>query len=225
MVSVYSTTKTTEPSNRISSRTSEASHAVFSVSDNSGPVIGTPTLDNPNPNSNEAVDVTVPINDIDGLQNATLFWEYTVNNTQLNSTVFSTTINNFINVIDTDFDALSNGITGDITGTGLKDPATPTYWRYGEYAYNASAVSEVDLTVVGPGAQTSLVYVLIKAKNFTTGNWQIVYENGGYGLNDSYDLGAVNYPSTTPTLGYYILAVTYRNEVDRANDPQFQTLI
>lgn len=224
IISMNSDMNSTKVTNATLSSSPETPPAIFSVADSEGPIIGTPTLDNPNPDSDEAVDVTVPIYDIDGVRNATLFWEYTsINNTQFNSTVIGTTPNNIVDApTNTDFDGLQNGVTGYTTGTGLKDPASPTDWRYGEYIYNTSVVSDVDIEIRAAGG-SSLVYVVIKAKNITTGEWQTVYDNGGYGLNDSYDLGSETYSNSTLTLGYQILAVTFRDP-QPPGDPQFNTL-
>ncbi|MFX1505778.1 MAG: hypothetical protein ACFFDC_06640 [Promethearchaeota archaeon] len=190
---------------------------VLSVADAEGPVIGMPSLDDLTPNSDQDVDVTAPISDIDGVQNATLFWQYSsINTTLFNSSAGTPNTVSVVDVVDTPFDVL--GATGYVTGTGLITPF-PTNWMYGEYTYNDS-VSEIDLRISVP---RELVYVVISARNASTGEWQIVHEVGGYGLNDSDDLGTVSYQDSTPTLGYNILAVSYDDTNPRI--PRFDWLV
>lgn len=77
----------------------EPSEVTLAISNSDGPTIGEPLLNNTSPNSNQAVNITIPINDEDGVQNATLFWEYASNGTLYNSTVNGTTRNNFVSEI------------------------------------------------------------------------------------------------------------------------------
>ncbi|MFX0013734.1 MAG: hypothetical protein ACFFB2_03135 [Promethearchaeota archaeon] len=199
-------------------RTPEKLRTVFSVSDTSGPVIDTPTLSNPNPDSDEDVDVAVSIEDIDGVQNATLFWKYTsINETLFSNTAVGSTTQPIIDTVDLGFDLI--GEVGYVTETGVKT-SSPTLWRYGEYTYDASVVSSIDVTI---GVNRALVYVIISARNFTTGEWQIVHEAGGYGLDDSNDLGTETYQSTTPTLGYSFFAVSYDDLIPRI--PRFDDIL
>ena len=195
---------------------------IFAVADTEGPVIGTPSLDNPTPDSDEDVDVTVPIADSDGVKNATLFWQYTsINTTWFDSTTDTPTPVDIVDVVDTGFDVLGAEV-GYVTGTGIKTPFV-TNWRYGEYTYNGS-VSDIDLRIA---VTRELVYVLIRARNYTTGEWQTMYEIGGYGLEDDDDLGTVPYQNSTPTLGYKILAVSYDDSLPEPNPriPRFDWLI
>ncbi|UCG04359.1 MAG: hypothetical protein JSW11_10300, partial [Candidatus Heimdallarchaeota archaeon] len=75
----------TKPTDLSIVETPETPQAVYSVADAEGPVIGPPSLDDPTPDSDEDVEVTAAISDIDGVQNATLFWQYT----SLNTTLFN----------------------------------------------------------------------------------------------------------------------------------------
>ncbi|UCE13879.1 MAG: hypothetical protein JSV04_01570, partial [Candidatus Heimdallarchaeota archaeon] len=190
----------------------EPLEATFAISANDGPTIGEPSLNNTSPNSDQAVNITVPINDEDGVQNATLFWEYTVNGTSFNSTINGTTRSIIVSEIDFAFQD-----TGFITETGIRTDS-PSKYRYGDYLFNTSDVSEIDLTVVSEGL-TRLVYVLIKAKNTTSGIWHTVFEVGAYG--ETTDLDDVNFTSTIPTSGYMVHAVTFRDVVQPPPYPEF----
>ncbi len=183
--------------------TLNASGPLFAISDSVGPIIGTPTLDDTTPDSDEPVEVTAPINDVDGIQNATLYWQYK----SLNSTLFNTTVNASPALV---VDTAQFIQTGYVNSLGWRTGSS-TDWRYGNYLYNSSVVTAIDVTV-DVSYPTILVYLLIKAKNITTGLWEIVYEQGSYGETQT-DLGPETYTSTDLTLGYEIHAVTYRSTI------------
>lgn len=200
--------------------TLNTSKTLFAISDSSGPIIGTPSLDNPNPDSDENVNVTVPIHDIDGVQNATIFWNYaSINTTFYNSTIMGTTEQLFVDENNYYFPE-----SGFITATGIKTPSS-SMWAYGEYIFNESCVSAIDLEIEeSPGPGTSdLIYVHIQAKNFTTGLWQTVLENGDYGENSSLSSGERVYASTDLVQAYHILAISYRDD-GPATSPRFDVL-
>ncbi|MFX1282893.1 MAG: hypothetical protein ACFFB5_04525 [Promethearchaeota archaeon] len=216
LISVFSATKTTESSNSKLSRPLETPQATFSIADSEGPIIGLPSLNNTNPNSDEGVEVTFPIDDIDGVQNATLFWEYTFNNSQYNHTVYNTISDREIRLRNTDF---PNPVY--IYQTGVESPSI-TNWVYGEYIFNESCVSVIDITIEGD-FRSNLVYVLIQAKNISTGLWQTVHENGADGYTQTLPGNDEDYYSNDLTLGYKISAVTYNSGGD-PNPPEFDTL-
>lgn len=215
-VSLNSGTSATNPTEVTAGTTIETPQPIFSVADAEGPIIGTPSLDDPNPDSDEDVQVTVPINDVDGVKNATLFWRYkSINDTYFNNTVFGTSTDTILDVTDYNFDDY-----GDITGIGDVTPQ-PTGWRYGDFLYNMSIVSNIDMIIRGPGFFTNLTYVRIEARNITTGIWKTVFEKGSYG--SKLDLGDVSYQDSNNTLGYKVRAVTYRTPTE-PSDPIFLTL-
>ncbi|MFX1517017.1 MAG: hypothetical protein ACFFC6_11945 [Promethearchaeota archaeon] len=201
--------------------TSKTPQPVFSVADAEGPVIGTPSLDDLTPDSDQDVDVMAPISDEDGVKNATLFWQYTsINTTLFDSNASSPTPVDVVDIVDTAFD-LAGAEVGYVTALGDKTPFV-TNWRYGEYTYNG-AVSEINLRIA---VTRELVYVLIRGRNSTTGEWQTMYEVGGYALDADDDLDTVTYQNSTPTLGYYILAVSYDDQepVPNPRIPRFDWL-
>ncbi|MFX0124575.1 MAG: hypothetical protein ACFFAE_13165 [Candidatus Hodarchaeota archaeon] len=200
-------------------KTPETQKSTFSVADSTGPIIGLPSIDILNPNSDEDVQVTGPIQDVDGVRNATLFWQYTtVNNTMFNSTVTIPNNQRFINRNNYNFPE-----TGYITGSGEKT-IYPSDWVYGEYIFSESAVTQINILIeVGLGNPAVIVYNHVQAKNITTGLWQTVLEDGGCGKTSAIDSANLSYANTGLTLGYRIFTVTYRAAGDPA-PPRFDDL-
>ncbi len=195
--------------------TPETPQPTFSVADTAGPIIGIPSLDIPNPNSDEDVQVTGPIQDVDSVRNTTLFWQYTtINNTIFNSTDTSPNNRRFINRNNYDFPE-----TGYITASGVKTTFSSN-WAYGEYVFNESGVTQIYLDIDGPSA--NIVYIHIQAKNITTGLWQTVLEDGGYGQTSSIDPANETYANVGLTLGYRVFIVTYMTAF--ADFPYFDDL-
>ena len=174
------------------------------ISNSEGPVIGTPSIDPVEPGSNESATVTVPINDTDGVRNATLFWQYTYNNSILFNTSLTDIKQPIVETENKNFDAVE-------VGTGEYDTVDSDNTRkYGNYTYEADpgdVIIEIDFNVTTRKEESNLTYVLIKSKDLTTGDWIEEQVNGTYlGTND---LESVNYYSTKAVAGYQIYAISY----------------
>ena len=179
---------------------------VFStVSNGNDTIIGTPAINPTSPTSNDPTDVSLLIADTDGIQNATLVWQYNT----INSTLYNTTMSNVKTRV---VDETQFSHTGYITDTGYETTDTTEY-MYGEYSYETipgEVLTEIDVRVTTQQLQNSLTYVLVEAKNSSTGIWGPVMEVGAIG--ETIDLGDVDYLSTTFVTGYRIYAITYQDD-------------
>jgi hypothetical protein len=198
----------------------DSSPITSKISDSSGPVIGMPSIDPVDPDSDESVTVTASINDTDGIRNATLFWQYTYNNSILfNTSLTDETKQPIIETVDEKFNEVDVG-TGEY-GPVDSDPDR----NYGNYTYEADpgdVIIEIDFNLTTIKEEHNLTYVLIKSKNLNTGNWEIEQENGApLGTND---LQPVNYHSTKAVAGYQIYAISYKNAPPPQEGPQFSYL-
>ncbi|MFW9990459.1 MAG: hypothetical protein ACFFD4_00225 [Candidatus Odinarchaeota archaeon] len=179
---------------------------LVSFTDTGEMIIGIPSMNGTNPGSNESTRLIVPINDPDGIKNASLFWQYET----INDTLFNTTMSGqqvlFV-------DEISFQTTGFITDTGLIID-TVTGWMYGDYTYEASpgeVISKINAGIRATGPPSNvLVYVRINSKNITTGEWHTVVEAGGIGSTE--DLGNIYFTDTNLTAGYSIFAITYSDD-------------
>ncbi|MFX0208705.1 MAG: hypothetical protein ACFFDT_22175 [Candidatus Hodarchaeota archaeon] len=166
------------------------------------PFIGDPHLNASSFQSNEAASIGAPITDADGIKNATLFWRYET----INDTLYNTTMTGVYNAfIDGEITTIPNWLdeTGQIS-------ETETDWRSGNYTYESpenEVISEISVNINAEGPHFQLVYVLIEAKNTTSNDWEIVFEDGE--INNTIDLGIVNYMDTNTTKGYRIFAVAF----------------
>ncbi|MCG3218257.1 MAG: hypothetical protein KAR35_04600, partial [Candidatus Heimdallarchaeota archaeon] len=162
------------------------------------PVIGDPFLDSENPVSNESVIVTFPIEDPEGIRNATLYWQYHVNDTLYNSTM-SETSTRVVNTIVWDR-------TGKVTDLGV-ETNDYTGWQFGEYIYESTTelISSIDTIIDISRVDNFLVYVLIEAKNSSTGLWETKDEVGSIG-GDTVDLAMYSYTKDELVMGYRIYA-------------------
>lgn len=182
------------------------SSSVSKISSNRGPDIGIPSVTPVDPGSDESVTVSASINDTDGIRNATLFWQYTYNN----SVLFNTSLIDFkqpvIETVDEKFNEVAVG-EGDY-GPVDSDP----YRTYGNYTYEADqdeVLIEIDFNVTTIKETSNLTYVLIKSKSLITGTWEIEQENGA--LLETHDLGSVNYYSTKAIAGIQIYAISLKD--------------
>ncbi len=181
------------------------------------PIIGIPTTSPGSPSTNETTIISCPINDPDGVKNATLFWQYS----SINSTIFNTSmVESDILILDTtEFNR-----TGYITSTGV-ETTDSTERKFGEFMYTSageSALNKIDTSINRPGP-TSLIYVRIEGKNISTNEWEILVEEGSYASTT--DLSAVNYVNDVDLfLGYKIYAVTYRSEPQDPLQPNIDKL-
>lgn len=177
-----------------------------------GPTIGTPILNNSNPGIAQAVKVSALVTDPDGIDNATLFWEYQT----LNNTVFNATMNEGkTTVVDETTFAVYNGTTGAIDGTH----------NFGNFSYEASAgeiLTEIDVSITKGQGNNDLTYVKIESKNSSTGDWEIEHEVGN--PTSTTDLVTVTFTSNKPVAGYRIYAISYRLTGGGPKDPVFNYL-
>ena len=193
------------------------STSTLKISSNGGPDIGTPSIDPIDPGSDESATVTVSINDTDGIKNATLFWQYTYNNSILFNTSLIDIKEPVVEVEDTNF--------GDVGEGEGNDGVVDSDWKYGNYTYEADqdeVIIEIDLNVTKKGDKSNLTYVLIESKNITTGIWETEQVNGTDTGTD--DLEFVNYYNTKRVAGYHIYAITFRSGTGQFNGPKFDYL-
>ncbi|MFW9991666.1 MAG: proprotein convertase P-domain-containing protein [Candidatus Odinarchaeota archaeon] len=171
----------------------------------SSPVIGIPAINPKKPGSNQSITVSSYMAASNGIKNATLFWRYST----LNDTVFNTTMSGDTTQF---IDLVPNSrfpTRGFITASGDRTDV-PQHWKYGEYIYQAAAgelISEIDLAITASGS--NIVYVLIEARNYTTGEWDIAFEKGNIG--GTTDHAPVAYHANNLTSGYKIFAITYKS--------------
>ncbi|UCE14316.1 MAG: hypothetical protein JSV04_03850, partial [Candidatus Heimdallarchaeota archaeon] len=195
---------------------------VFSTTSNGNDtIIGIPAINPTSPTSNDPTNVSLLIADADGIRNVTLYWNYET----INTTLYNTTMIKDKNLI---VDRTTFSRTGYITDSGIETQERTKY-MFGEYSYEAApgeVITEIDARVTTQKPQDYLTYVIIEAKNFTTGAWDPVMENGT--LIPPTDLGDVDYLSTTLVAGYRIYAITYNVEDvipgQMVDPPQFDHL-
>lgn len=181
-----------------------------------------PTVTPQNPKSNESVDVNLLIADNDGIQNSTLYWTYT----SINDTLYNTSMSIDSSAEIIHEDDYSFNQTGYITDTGVITPSV-TDWIYGETMYEGmegEVISNIDLRIVragGGGNVNSLVYVLIEAKNLTTGIWETKLELGTIGSTAEVNPYPLDYISSQAVSGYRIYAITYIDTHNVIQPPKF----
>lgn len=193
------------------------SSSISKISSNGGPEIGTPSISPNDPGSDESVTLTASINDTDGIRNATLFWQYTYNNSILFNSTLTKVKQPIVETVNEGFNKVAVGI-GE---TGLVEPYDNR--TYGNYTYEVQQdeiIIEIDFTVTA--GRGNLTYVLIKSKNLTTGSWEIEQENGA--PLGTTDLESVNYYSTNAVAGYQIYAISYKNGGPSQLAPIFEYL-
>jgi hypothetical protein len=189
----------------------QAVYSLLAPSAENATIFGDPILNPTEPATNQTTSVTMLITDLDGIQNSTLFWQYT----SINNTLFNASMTKVKNLVDTQS---SFPRTGFITDTGVETDST-TDWMFGEYIYDTApgeSLTEIDTTILKP-TQNNLVYVLIEAKNATDGTWNTVLETGTIG--GTVDLGDTSYLSTNVTIGYRIYAITYKTGIGGQKPP------
>lgn len=189
------------------------------LSNGEGPLIGSPTISPEYPQSTDDAEVIVTISDQDGIQNATLYWEYET----LNPGVFEN-----ISMIETSsviIDVEEFQRSGFITDTGV-ETGDKTDWRFGDFVYEAAEgelLNDIDCSVEAAGV-SDLVYVRIEAKNYTTGEWELRYLDGINGSVSEVDPYPANYLSNELVAGYRIYAISYRESVSPPA-PRFDHLL
>lgn len=189
------------------------------LSNGEGPLIGLPSLSPEYPQSTDDTEVTATISDQDGIQNASLYWEYET----LNPGVFenSSMIETSSEIINTEEFQRS----GYITDTGV-ETSDKTDWRFGDFVYEAAEgelLNDIDCSIEAGGI-SDLVYVKIEAKNYTTGEWELRYLDGIFGSVSEVDPYPADYLSTELVAGYRIYAISYRESVSPPA-PRFDYLL
>ena len=190
------------------------------LSNDVGPLIGSPIISPEYPQSTDDTEVTATISDQDGIQNATLYWEYET----LNPGVFEniSMIEDSSLIIDTE----EFQRTGYITDTGV-ETSDRTDWRFGDFVYEAAEgelLNDIDCSIISTGPSI-LVYVIIEAKNYTTGEWELRYLDGIFGSVSEVDPYPVDYQSNELVAGYRIYAITYREAIPPPEPPIFDHLL
>ncbi len=182
---------------------------------------GDPTISPEEPNSDDTVTVSLPINDLAGLTNATLYWHYS----SLNNSEYSTsmTVSNKLVADETEFSR-----TGYITDTGVETNSS-TDWRFGEYNYIGSkgeVLNKIDVSIKAQGNwwRNYLVYVLIEAYNITSNQWEVRYEDGTIGGKTDVSTYPAVYTSLENVTAYHIYAITYIGAGISLKDPIFNHL-
>ncbi|MHA2169595.1 MAG: hypothetical protein ACXAB7_06840 [Candidatus Kariarchaeaceae archaeon] len=166
---------------------------------NDGPTIGVPTWAPLQPASTDPVTVTSSVSDPDGVENATLFWQYEYNSSSWYNTSMSTS-SQLIVKDDADFTR-----TGSVDASGVEiDP--PSNWAFLEFIYEEQLITEVDIKVDKQGGQTALAYVKIDIKNATTGLWENRLLAGFVG-NTNHE-GSQTYQRTELIAGIKIYAIS-----------------
>lgn len=189
------------------------------LSNGEGPLIGLPSLSPEYPQSTDDTEVTAAISDQDGIQNATLYWEYET----LNPGVFEniSMIEDSSVIINTEEFQRS----GYITDTGVETD-DKTDWRFGDFVYEAAEgelLNDIDCSIEASGI-SDLVYVKIEAKNYTTGEWELRYLDGIFGSVSEVDPYPANYLSNELVAGYRLYAISYRESVSPPA-PRFDHLL
>jgi hypothetical protein len=176
------------------------------MTDSIGPTISTPVINPINPGSDEDTTITVSIDDVDGLKNTTLFWEYTVNNTKGNVT-------------------MSSVPTLLVSSTGFTDTGSiDDNQAYGNYSFVASegdVINRIEIHVTKGQEKNNLTYVKIELKNSSTGNWEIEREDGNIGSTidlDPSDLG-LDYVITEVVVGIRIFVISHEGTFPLAKAP------
>ncbi|NHJ02174.1 MAG: hypothetical protein EAX86_08550 [Candidatus Heimdallarchaeota archaeon] len=200
-----------------------ATSFIADISNNT--IFSSPSLSSETPVSNESVNVNILISDTDGIQNATLFWQYS----SINTTLFNTSMlidENAEVIYETDYPFDRNGY---ITDTGVETPSV-TNWMFGETIYEGTegeVLSNIDLTIIrsgGGGNTNSLVYIKIQAKNITSGFWETIIEEGSIGGTSEVVPYPYDFTSTQSVAGYRIYAITYKNTHNIIQPPRFDHL-
>ncbi len=189
------------------------------LSNGEGPLIGLPSLSPEYPQSTDDTEVITAISDQDGIQNASLYWEYET----LNPGVFEN-----ISMLETSsviIDTEEFQRSGYITDTGIETD-DKTDWRFGDFVYEAAEgelLNDIDCSIEAGGI-SDLVYVKIEAKNYTTGEWELRYLDGIFGGVSEVDPYPANYLSNELVAGYRIYAISYRESVSPPA-PRFDPLL
>jgi hypothetical protein len=127
-----------------------------------GPTVGVPTWDPPQPASTDPVTVTSSISDPDGVENATLFWQYQYNS----SSWYNSTMTSASQPIVYDYTDFIR--TGSVDASGnVVDP--PSNWAFLEFNYTEQLITQVDISVDRQTGQNALVYFRVEIKNASTG--------------------------------------------------------
>jgi hypothetical protein len=178
-----------------------------------GPTVGVPTWDPPQPASTDPVTVTSSISDPDGVENATLFWQYQYNS----SSWYNSTMTSASQPIVYDYTDFIR--TGSVDASGnVVDP--PSNWAFLEFNYTEQLITQVDISVDRQTGQNALVYFRVEIKNASTGLWETKKTVGSPGdLDHITDVADRTYQSSDLIAGIYFIAVSEKPDGDPA-DPK-----
>lgn len=191
-----------------------------SMTGSEGPTIGSPTINPFDPGSGEDTIVTVSIDDVDGVRNASLNWEYTVNGTQGSANM---TTGSELLARATDFTADEPGETAD---SGIYDNDR----KYGNYSFVASGdniINKINVNITKGNDKNNLTFVKIELKNSSTGSWEIETEDGT--IESTTDLDptdqGLNYLVTKTVSGVRIYIIAHKGDHQVATVPNLDLSI
>lgn len=155
------------------------------------------------PSVDENITVQADVSDTDGLSEVLLFWKYDSFNTTYSNTTM--TKEDSIPIVGDSFEVKS------ITSVVL-DSARVDNWYHGNYTLDNWEISNIDLSLDRENSnQDFMVYYKIQIKNITTGNWEIVAEDGTPGGDDGNpgNFAPITYTLAKPVNGINIYAEIY----------------